>query len=252
MAPVARARPPSARRPRTGGNERHAARPQGRSDRTRLRHPHAPVRRPSFRGPHHREADGQRDVRRPRQHHPADHRARLGLRDDGADAGAARHLRVPQPQGRHLRRTLDRPLGLREGARRLGRVGRERHALAPDRGAALVSTARRLPRVARRVLPHASLVGPLRLPAGSSGGDRRGARGEGSVHLRHPELPEGRLRRHVGPGVQDDRAAVPGGAETDPEQALGLLHALRHRAGPAPSRLLAIRRSGAPAARAGQ
>ena len=49
--------------------------------------------------------------------------------------------------------------------------------------------------------------------------------GEGPVHLRHPELPDGRLRRHARPGVQDDRAPVPGGRRLDPEQALGLLHA---------------------------
>ena len=53
-------------------------------------------------------------------------------------------------------------------------------------------------------------AGVIRLPGApevtfSGGAQRR--MDEGS-HLRHPELPPGRLRRDARPGLQDDRAAV--------------------------------------------
>ncbi len=109
-----------------------------------------------------------------------------------------------------------------------------------------------LPGLARRVLPDAALGGALGVPAGPRGRDRRGARRRRPVHLRHPELPDGRVRRDARSGVQDDRAAVPGGAAADREQAVGLLHGLRHRAGPAAPRVLAVLRPDAPALRARQ
>ena len=64
---------------------------------------------------------------------------------------------------------------------------------------------------------------PVRVPGRARDRDRGGAR-RGRVHLRHPELPPAGLRLRAGPDLQDDRAAVPGGAAPDQEQALGLLH----------------------------
>ncbi len=87
-------------------------------------------------------------------------------------------------------------------------------------------------------------------PAGARGRDRGGARRQGPVHLRHPELPRGRLRHRARPGLQDDRAAFPGRPAADPEQAVGLLHAVRYRARPVAPRVLAVLRPAAPALRA--
>ena len=199
--------------------------------------------------PDHRQADGRGDVRRPRVDHPADHRAGLGLRDDRRDAGPARALRLPQPQGHDLRRPVDRALGLDQGARRLGRARRPGQAFGADRRAAVVPAAQGVPGLARRLLPHPALGRALGLPAGARGRDRGGARRQGRVHLRHPELPPGRLRRDARPGLQDDRATVPGRPAADPEQAVGLLHALRHRARPAAPRVLAVLRQAPPALR---
>ena len=65
-----------------------------------------------------------------------------------------------------------------------------------------------------------------------------------------PNFRDGRVRRDARSGVQDDRATVPGGASADPEQAVGLLHGLRHRARPIAPRVLAVLRPQPPALRA--
>ena len=147
---------------------------------------------------------------RPGQHHPTDHRPRVGVRHDGKDAGAARHLRVPQPQGHELRGHVDRDLGCREGARGLGRLGGQGPSFAPDRSPAVVPAPEGVPRLAGRLLPHASLGEVLGLPGGARNGDRRRAGGRERLHLRHRGLPSGWVRRRARSGLQHDRTPVPG------------------------------------------
>ena len=202
--------------------------------------------------PEHRQADVRGDVRRPREHHAADHGPRLGVRDDGQDARRARDLRLPQPQGHELRGSLDRPLGIDRRARRLGHAGCAGQVVAVDRRAARVPAPQGVPRLARRLLPDAAVGGALRLSAGARGGDRGGARREGRVHLRHPPLPPAGDGVRPRPGLQDDRAPVQGGASARPREAVGLLHDGGDGHGPAPSRVLAPLRPEAPALPGGQ
>ena len=132
--------------------------------------------------PEHPRADAARDVGRPGEHHAADHRPRVGVRHDRQDARAARHLRVPQPQGHELRGPVDRDLGRREGARGLGRLGGQGSSFAPDRRPAVVPAAEGVPRLAGRVLPHASLGEVLGLPGGARDRDR-GELGDGNDYI---------------------------------------------------------------------
>ena len=222
-------------------------------DRTGLRHPEAPVRRPPRRGPDHREADGRGHVRRPREHHPADHRARLGVRLHRHDPRPARPLRLPQSQGHDLRGPLDRDLGLDQSAGGVGRARRPGQALGPDRRPAELPAAQGVPGLARRLLPDAAFGGALGLPAGARGRDRGGARRQGrSTSSTSRTSAQAGYDVDARPGLQDDRASVPGGSADDPEQAVGLLHAVRHRAGPAAPRVLAVLRQAPPALRGGQ
>ncbi len=238
--------------PGTAKDDRHGAGSQGRGDRARLRHAAAPVPRPPRRDPQHPQADGRRDARRPGQHHAADHGPRLGVRHDRQDAGAAGHLRVPQPQGPHVRRAFYRALRFYQGADRVGQAGGAGQAVAPDRRAARVPAAESVPRLARRVLPDAAVGRALRVPPGARGGDRRGARRTRQLHLRHPELPRAGHGVRPGAGLQDDGAAVRRGASAGEEQAVGLLHDGRDGAGSAPSRVLAVLRPAPSALSTGQ
>ena len=72
--------------------------------------------------------------------------------------------------------------------------------------------------------------------------------GPGNYIFDIPNFREQGMRLRPGPGVQDDRAPVPGRAAAGQEQALGLLHDGRDGAGPAPSRVLAVLRPAPPAA----
>ena len=117
------------------GGYGNGAGPPGRGDRPRLRHAADAVPRPRRRDPEPQEAHGRRDVGRPRQHHPADHCACVGVRHDRHDPRPAGDLRLPQPQGPHLRRPVDRHGRCGEGPGRLGQARRAGTELAPDRRA---------------------------------------------------------------------------------------------------------------------
>ena len=183
-----------------------------------------------------------------REHHPAHHGAGLGVRDDRQDTGTAGHLRLPQPQGPHVRRLVDRDVGRRQGTDGLGPHRGARRQVAPDRGAARLSAEARRG-MADLVLPHTSvgheLHGARRAPGRGGGGARLGA-----LHLRHPELPREGVGVRPGAGVRDDEAQVPGRAPADQEQAVGLLHDGRDGPGPAPARLLAVLGPASPEIRA--
>ena len=97
--------------------------------------------------------------------------------------------------------------------------------------------------------PSREVVG---VPGRARDRDRGRARGWERLHLRHPGLPPGRVRRRARPGVQDDRAPVPGRPQAGGGEALGLLHAVRDRAGPPPPRVLAALGSEPSAVRAGE
>jgi hypothetical protein len=173
----------------------------------------------------------RRDVRRPRQHHASHHGPGLGVRDDGSDAGAARDLRVPEPQGHQLRRLSIAHAGSVKEPAVWDALG------AKGMSSVLIGVPPRIPPPADSPGGASDASSHRRPPTGTRSrriSRPRSKRSSGGrpVHLRHPELPDGWLDCHARPGVQDDRASVPGGAQADPEQAVGPLHALRHRAGP--------------------
>ncbi len=126
-----------------------------------------------------------------------------------------------------------------QGARGLGRARGQGPSIAPDRCSTIVPAPEGVPRMAGRVLPHAALRQVLGLPGRARDRDRRRARRGQRLHLRHPGLPSGRLRRRARPGLQDDRAPLPGRAQAGGREAVGLLHAVRDRAGSPPPRVLA-------------
>ena len=72
--------------------------------------------------------------------------------------------------------------------------------------------------------------------------DRRGARRTGTTTSSTSRTSASRDGLRARPGLQDDRAPVPGRPTPRREQALGLLHDVRDRAGPAPPRVLAVLR----------
>ena len=198
--------------------------------------------------PEHLQADVPGDVRGSRQHHSADHRARLGLRHDRQDPGGARHLRFPEPQGHELRRARDRALRARSRRRRCGTPSGRR---ASPRSSSVSRRASRRRRSSPGWRVGCFLTPPsaehYAYPAGARSRDRRGAGREGRVHLRHPELPPAGDGVRPRSGLQDDRTALQGGAAAREGQALGLLHDGRDGHGQAPPRVLALRRSGASA-----
>ena len=134
----------------------------------------------------------------------------------------------------------------------VGQARRGGHALAAHRRPTQLPAAEGVPRVACRLLPHSAQREALRLPAGARGRGRRGAGRQRQLHLRHPELPPAGDAVRPRSGVHDDRAPVQGGAAAGEGQAVGLLHDGRDGAGPAPPRVLAVLRSGAPALRGRQ
>ena len=80
-----------------------------------------------------------------------------------------------------------------------------------------------------------------------------GELGDGQrLHLRHRGLPSGRVRRGARPGLQDDRAPLPGRPQARGREAVGLLHAVRDRAGSPASRLLETLGPATPAVRGGE
>ena len=231
------------------GHDRHAS---SRGHRAGLRYPPAPVPRLRNRNAEHPRADAARHVGRPGEHHAADHGPGVGVRHDRQDARTARHLRVPQPEGQHLRGPVDRNVERRDGACRLGRLGGQGPSIAADRRSPLVPAAEGVPRLAGRMLPHATLGHILGVPGGARDRDRGRAREWQRLHLRHPRLPSRRLRRRARTGVHDDRTSIQGRTQARRREAVGLLHAVRDRAGPTPSRVLAALGSPPPAVRGGE
>ena len=172
----------------------------------------------------------------------------------GKTPGQLGHLRVPQPQGHHLRGPVDRDLRLDQGAGGLGRARRAGQALGPDRRPAELPAAQGVPGLARRLLPDAAVgasAGPIPQELEAEIEEELGGKGQYIFDI--PNFRQAGYDFDARPGLQDDRAPVPGRSPADPEQALGLLHAVRDRAGPAPSRVLAVLRpSGTRSYEAGQ
>ena len=181
--------------------------------------------------PEHQRAHEARDVGRSGEHHPADHRAGLGLRDDGQDAGSARHLRVPQPQGHLVRGTVDRDGRRRQGARRLGQPRGEGDAITPDRRAPVVPPPKEFPgwRVGCFLTPPSSKSWAYPAELETEIVDELG---EGLDYI----FDISDFRR-VGydvarAGLPDDGATLPGRTQAGDREAVGLLHAVRDRARP--------------------
>ena len=108
----------------------------------------------------------------------------------GKTPGQLGHLRLPQPQGPHVRRPVDRALRLDQGARRLGQARRAGQALAADRRAARLPAAEGVPGLARRLLPDAAVSAKrFAFPQELEVEIDEELGGPGQLHLRHPELP---------------------------------------------------------------